>query len=357
MSSSGSLSGRVGALGAAAATLIARAGRARPAVLASADLEERRLATPPGAPPPSRAPSVAQTAALVERLTMEADLRNALVAGDLVLRYQPIVDLASGRIVAFETLCRWRHWSRGLLGPAHFVPLAEETGFIVTIGGWVLDESCRRLALWRARLGAARDLDVTVNLSAVELRDRGLVDRAASALDAAGLPAERLVVEVNEAAAYAEPQDRAARNLRTLTDMGVGLAVDDVGAPRPGNPTGRPDPDGWLWSMPVRLVKIDRSVTAGLGDRPTGSRAGVTVAAAGAPGAGRAGRTLAAAVGLAGERGVPAVAKGVETPEQLAHLYRLGCPAGQGFLFARPMDPADAEAYLRRLLRSTRSSA
>ena len=109
MSSSGSLSGRVGALGATAATLLAKAGRARPPVPAvpagpaGADLEELRLASPPGAPP-GRAPSMAQTAALVERLTMETDLRNALGAGDLVLRYQPIVDLATGRIIAFETL-------------------------------------------------------------------------------------------------------------------------------------------------------------------------------------------------------------------------------------------------------------
>jgi Amt family ammonium transporter len=349
--SSGSLSGRVGALGAAAAALLTRAGLARPPVAVGADLEELFLATPAGPPPDhppvGRAPSLAQTAALVERLTMEADLRNALVAGDLVLRYQPIVDLACGRIIAFETLCRWRHWSRGLLGPAHFLPLAEETGLIVPIGAWVLEESSRRLALWRGRLADAGGLDVTVNLSAAELRDRGLADRAAAALDAAGLPAERLVVEVNEAAAYAEPQDGAVRNLRALTDLGVGLAVDDVGAPRPGNRSGRPDPDGWLWRLPVRMVKLDRGVAAGLAD------AGGS--ADGAP-SGRAGQILAAALDLAGQRNVVAVAKGVETPEQLAQLYRLGCPAGQGFLFARPMDPADAEAYLRRLARSGRSA-
>jgi Amt family ammonium transporter len=282
-----------------------------------------------------RAPTLAETAALVERITMEADLRQALVAGDLVLRYQPIVDLATGRIIAFETLCRWRHWSRGLLGPAQFLPLAEETGLIVPVGAWVLEEGCRRLALWRGRLPAAGDLDLTVNLSAVELRDAGLADRAALALEAIGLPPERLVVEVNEAAAYADPSGPARRNLRALADLGIGIAVDDVGAPRPGNRRGRPDPDGWLWTLPVRLVKIDRGVTAGRGS----------------------GLVLAAVVELAAERRVRAVAKGVETPEQLARLYRLGCPAGQGFLFARPMDPSDAEAYLRRMLRSARSSA
>ena len=295
--------------------------------------------------------SMAQTAALVERITMEADLRNALVAGDLVLRYQPIVELHTGRVIAFETLCRWRHWSKGLLGPADFLPLAEETGLLVPIGGWVLEESCRRLALWRARLGGAGELAVTVNLSAVELRDHGLVDRAAHALDASGLPSGHLVVEVSEAAAYAEPQEPAVRNLEALTDLGVGVAIDDIGAPRPGNRTGRPDPGGWLWNLPVRMVKIERGIAAGLsGDAPA-----------------RAGRTLAAVLALAAERDVPAVVKGIETPDQLALLYRLGCPAGQGFLFARPMDPADTEAYLRRVsdpsasaqacLRASRSSA
>ena len=111
------------------------------------------------------------------------------------------------------------------------------------------------------------------------------------------------------------------------------MAVDDLGVLRPGGRSGRADRKGWLWSLPVRLVKIDRGVSAGLGDDLR---------------QGRSGRVLASALRLAAERGIPAVAKGVETPDQLAHLYRLGCPAGQGFLFARPMDPADAEAYLRR---------
>ena len=281
-------------------------------------------------------PSLTETAALVERLTMEADLRQALVAGDLVLRYQPIVDLKGGHVLAFETLCRWRHWSRGLLGPAQFLPLAEETGLIVPIGAWVLEEASRRLAAWRGRRPGIGDVAVTINLSAAELRDRGLVDRTAWALDTAGLPPERFLVEVNEAAAYAAAEDRAARNLRALTELGVGVAVDDVGLPRPGNRSGLPDPDGWLWALPVRLLKIDRSVAVGLGQGPAETRAG---------------RTLAAAVGLAAERGIPAVAKGIETADQLAELYRRGCPAGQGFLFARPMDPADAEAYLRRVSR------
>src|SRR2546423_3115125 len=145
MSLSGSLSGRVGAFGAAAAALLTRAGRARDLLAtgsAGADLEELLLATPAGALL-GRGPSMAQTAALVERITMEADLRHALVAGDLVLRYHPIVDLDVSRIVAFETLSRWRHWSKGLLGPAQFMPLAEETGLIVPIGGWVLEEMRR----------------------------------------------------------------------------------------------------------------------------------------------------------------------------------------------------------------------
>jgi len=344
MSLSESLSGRVGALGAAAGALLTRAGRARHVLAAGssrADLEELLLATPA-----ERPLSMAQTAALVERLTMEADLRNALVAGDLVLRYHPIVDLDLGRIIAFETLCRWRHWSKGLLGPAQFMPLAEETGLIVAIGGWVVEESSRRLALWRVRLPEADDVDVTVNLSAVELRDPALVDRTAQALDASGLPTGRLVVEVTEAAAYAEPQGAAVRNLTALTDLGVGLAIDDVGAPRRGSRAGHPDLDSWLWDRPVRLVKIDRSVTAVLGNA-------VDAGESGADSVRRAVQLLGEVMAEAADREVPVVAKGIETPQQLAQLSRLGCPAGQGFLFARPMDPADAEAFLHRMLRTT----
>ena len=343
MSLSGSMSGRVGALGAAAAAWLARAGRAVPAPeagSAGADLEELWLATPA-----ERPLSMAQTATLVERLTMEADLRNALVAGDLVLRYHPIVDLHTGETIAFETLCRWRHWSKGLLGPARFMPLAEESGLIVAIGGWVLEESTRRLAQWRTRLADAGTVDVTVNLSPIELRDPGLVDRAAKVLDSSGLPAERLVVEVTEAEAYAEPQEPAVRNLSALGDLGIGLAVDDVGAPRPGSPGGAPEFESWLWHRPIRLVKIDRGVTALLG-RPIDEDGG------GAASVLHAGRLLTAALSEARRRDVPVVAKGIETTEQLARLVQLGCPAGQGFLFARPMDPADAEAYLRRTLQT-----
>jgi EAL domain-containing protein (putative c-di-GMP-specific phosphodiesterase class I) len=284
-------------------------------------------------------------AALVERITMEADLRNALVTGDLVLRYHPIVDLHTGHTIAFEALCRWRHWSKGLLGPAQFMPLADESGLILGIGGWVLEESTRRLAQWRARLADAGPVDVTVNLSAVELRDPGLIDRAAKALESSGLPAERLVMEVTEAAAGTEPQDPAARNLSALAELGVGLAIDDIGARRPGCRSGLPDLEIWLWDRPVRFMKIDRGVTALLGkaiDKDGDGAASVL----------RAGRLLTAALSEARERDVPVVAKGIETPEQLARLTQLGCPAGQGFLFARPMDPADAEAYLRRALQT-----
>jgi EAL domain-containing protein (putative c-di-GMP-specific phosphodiesterase class I) len=313
--------------------------------LSGSDLEELLLATPA-----ERPLSMAQTAALVERITLEADLRHALVAGDLVLRYHPIVDLDTGGVIAFETLCRWRHWSKGLLGPAQFIPVAEESGMIVALGGWVTEESCRRLALWRNRLSEAGDVDVTVNLSAVELRDPGLVGRAAHALDAAGLPAERLVVEITEAAAYAEPQQPAVVNLSALTELGVGVAVDDVGAPRRGSRTGQPEFHSWLWDRPVRLVKIDRGVAAVLG-RATGP------GESGADSLRRAIHLLGDVLAEAAEREVPVVAKGIETTQQLAQLSRLGCPAGQGFLFARPMDPADAEAYLRRMMSHTQRRA
>ena len=152
------------------------------------------------------------------------------------------------------------------------------------------------------------------------------------------------MVEVTEAAAYSEPQEPAARNLSGLSELGVGLAIDDIGAPRRGSRTGHPNLGTWLWDRPVRLVKIDRGVTALLGNADDGGEGAASVI--------QAGRLLTAVLAVGADRDVPVVAKGIETPEQLARLTHLGCPAGQGFLFARPMDPADAEAYLRRMLRA-----
>lgn len=214
---------------------------------------------------------------------------------------------------------------------------------MVGVGGWVLEESTRRLAQWRTRLADTGAVHVTVNLSEAELRDARLVDRAARALDSSGLPAERLVVEVTEAAAYAEPEEPVVRNLSGLGDLGIGLAIDDVGAPRRGRASGAPEFGSWLWQRPIRLVKIDRGVTALLGNAVNDDGDGAAFLL-------HAGRLLTAALSEARRRDVPVVAKGIETAEQLARLVQLGCPAGQGFLFARPMDPADAEAYLRRAL-------
>ena len=152
-------------------------------------------------------------------------------------------------------------------------------------------------------------------------------------------------MEVTEAAAYAEPLEPAVRNLSALGDLGIGLAIDDVGAPRRDSRSGAPAFDSWLWHRPVRLVKIDRGVTALLGKA-------VDEDGHGAASVLHAGRLLTAALSEAGDRDIPLVAKGIETTEQLARLVQLGCPAGQGFLFARPMDPADAEAYLRRALQT-----
>jgi EAL domain-containing protein (putative c-di-GMP-specific phosphodiesterase class I) len=164
------------------------------------------------------------------------------------------------------------------------------------------------------------------------VRDLGLVDRAAQALDASGLPAERLIVEVTEAAAYAEPQEPVIRNLSALSDLGVGLAIDDIGAPRRRSRTGHPDLDSWLWHLPVRLVKTDRGVTAVLGNPAAGD--GASDASVGG-----AGRLLATAHAVATERDVPVVAKGIETPQQLAQLTRLGCPAGQASCSPGPWIP------------------
>ena len=186
-------------------------------------------------------------AAVMERLQLEGDLHKALERSELLLFYQPIVDLQSGQIVGAEALLRWRHPQRGLLPPSDFIPLAEESGQIVPIGKWVLEEACRSIRnLFRGRAS----FHVSVNLSARQLQETDLVDQVAGALQAGGLAPENLVLEVTETLIMLEPRTMIAR-LRALKELGVRLAIDDFG-------TGYSSLS-YLQNLPVDILKIDRS--------------------------------------------------------------------------------------------------
>jgi diguanylate cyclase (GGDEF)-like protein len=248
---------------------------------------------------------------MMDRLELERSLRSAITAGELRLDYQPIVCFDGWRVVAAEALVRWDHPERGVVHPAEFIPLAEESGLILPLGRWVLDEACRQLAAWRAAGRAA--LRVTVNLSVRQFADPDLVAAVAEALARAGLPADALWLEITESILM-EEVEATAETLRALKRLGVHLSVDDFG-------TGYSSLN-YLKRLPVDLLKIDRSFVAGLGSDPEDAA------------------IVHAIVSLARALRLSVVAEGVEHPDQLHALQRLGCNAVQGFLLARPA-PAD----------------
>jgi diguanylate cyclase (GGDEF)-like protein len=248
---------------------------------------------------------------MIERLDMEQSLRAAIAAGDLRLDYQPIVAFDHWKVVAAEALLRWDHPTRGAVEPAEFIPLAEESGLILPLGRWVLLEACRQLAEWRA--DGRPELQVTVNLSARQFSDPGLIDVVAEALARADLPAEALWLEITESVLM-EEVEATAETLVALKRLGVHLAVDDFG-------TGYSSLS-YLKRFPVDLLKIDRSFIDGLGTDPED------------------GAIVLAIVSLAQALRLEVVAEGVEHFHQLEALHRLGCDAVQGYLLARPA-PAD----------------
>jgi EAL domain-containing protein (putative c-di-GMP-specific phosphodiesterase class I)/PAS domain-containing protein len=248
------------------------------------------------------------------RRQLELDLRRALAAGEFHLLYQPLINLVSGRIAGFEALLRWRHPGRGLVSPADFIPLAEETGLILPLGEWVVREACREAVGWPP------EVSVAVNVSAVQFGSPRLVDAVAEALAASGLPGERLEIEVTESIML---QDTAATMavLRRLRAFGIRISMDDFG-------TGYSSLS-YLRSFPFDKIKIDQSFVRDLEKR------------------GDARAIVRAISGLGGSLGMRTSAEGVETPEQFEQLRADGCTEGQGYLFGRPVPGAAARALLR----------
>ncbi len=258
--------------------------------------------------------------AAITRFELGADLRRAIERGEFVLHYQPVVDLRAGTILGFEALVRWQHPTRGLLPPAAFVPAAEATGLIVSIGRWVLEESCRQAHLWQLANHVDPPLTMSANLSARELREPGLVENVAAILQRTGVDPATIVLEITETS-MVEDADGAIATLQALKALGVRLAIDDFG-------TGYSSLS-YLRRLPVDVLKLDRSfvVPAGRGDRESALVDAVF----------RLGRSL----------GLVTIAEGIEDTEQRDRLISLGCSVGQGYLFARPMAETAAAEFLR----------
>ncbi|HYL05804.1 MAG TPA: EAL domain-containing protein, partial [Thermoanaerobaculia bacterium] len=256
----------------------------------------------------------------VAALQLENDLRRALDRNEYLLHYQPIVELAGGRLIGFEALVRWQHPERGLLGPDSFINVAEETGLILPLGDWVLGEALRQLKRWELQLPRSRELALTVNISSRQFAQPDLVGRIGNALDAAGVAAGRLKVEITESL-IVQNQDTAADMLRGIKELGCSVCLDDFG-------TGYSSLN-YLLRFPIDTLKVDRSFLADLG---RGSRNSEIVLAV---------------IGLAQRLGLGVIAEGVENERQRQHLVDLGCVFGQGFLFAKPLAADSAGAVVQ----------
>jgi diguanylate cyclase (GGDEF)-like protein len=246
-----------------------------------------------------------------ERLQIEADLRKGLERDELEVHYQPFYSLHDQRIVGAEALVRWRHPTHGLIGPMSFIPMAEETGLILPLGGYVLDQACRQVRSIRERLNV--DLPISVNLSPRQFQESGLLSQVEAALAANGVPSELLMFEITETMVM-EDLSGAREVMKKLNRLGVPLAIDDFG-------TGHSSL-AYLKQFPVHEVKVDRAFIQGVAE----SRVDLAI--------------VRAIIDLAHAMGISVVAEGVETKDQAAELNMLGCPMGQGFYFSQPL-PAE----------------
>jgi diguanylate cyclase (GGDEF)-like protein/PAS domain S-box-containing protein len=254
----------------------------------------------------------------VEAMTVEQELQRGLERGELRLYYQPQVSLATGALAGVEALLRWQHPERGLLSPAAFLNVAEESGLIVGLGNWTVREACGRIAEWSGRPGDPR-ITVSVNLSAREVTHPDIVPMVLDATRRSGIDPSLLCIEVTESAAMAD-RDSGFRALRELSAEGVRVAIDDFG-------TGYSCLDQ-LRQMPADVIKIDRTFVSGL--EP------------GAPDS----ALVAAVIAMGRALDVEVVAEGIETEQQAAVLRELGCPLGQGYLFAEPLLPEQIDEML-----------
>jgi diguanylate cyclase (GGDEF)-like protein len=254
----------------------------------------------------------------VERDAVRGELAGALDGDQLELHYQPIFDVSSQQIVGFEALLRWRHPERGLVSPLEFIPLAEETGLIVPIGRWVLQEATRQAAEWQNRSPLGR-LRMSVNVSVRQFQHPDLVGDVAEALQRSGLNASLLTLEITESL-FAQDIEETTRKIDLLKAQGVRLALDDFG-------TGYSSLS-YLRRFPIDTLKIDKSFIDG-----------VTTSAEG--------RAVVAAITQLGQTlHLEVVAEGLETAEQVEALRALGCPLGQGYHFSRPLVAGDAVKLL-----------
>ena len=257
-----------------------------------------------------------------ERTELSTDLAHAVERDEFVMAYQPIVDLASGRMVGVEALVRWVHPERGVISPAVFVPLAEASGLIRPMGRWVLEEAARQQAHWRQTFGDRQPLSMEVNVSAAQLSDESLVEDILAIISETGIDPTSLVLEITESA-LVEDVDTVLVRLGQLAATGVRIALDDFG-------TGYSSLS-YLRRMPISILKIDRSFSGGI-DEPGSQSAAL----------------MRSIIGLATSLGMETIVEGVERDPQAAAVAEFGCRLAQGFLFSRPVPAEEITSLLER---------
>jgi diguanylate cyclase (GGDEF)-like protein/PAS domain S-box-containing protein len=256
---------------------------------------------------------------VLREMYLENALRQALEQQQFILHYQPVVSLKTGRIKGFEALVRWQHPQQGLISPAKFIPLAEETGLIVPLGNWILREACRQLSLWQAQYPIAQPLTLSVNLSPRQLQDANLIDELEAILAATAIAPQCLTLEITESVLI-EDIEHTIGLLSEIRAHGVGLSIDDFG-------TGYSSLS-YLHRFPFTALKVDQSFVSKLGQQQ--ENPGIV-------------RTI---VALADSLGLDAIAEGIETPDQLTFLQDIHCECGQGYLFSQPLAAERIEALL-----------
>ena len=254
------------------------------------------------------------------RFSIETELRRALEKDQLKLFYQPLIDLKSGEVAGFEALARWTHEDRGEISPVEFIPVAEESGLILTLGRWAMDRATQTLADWDRAAGEELPLYVAVNLSAIQVARDDVPALVSGALKSSGLSGNRLTLELTESSIVQDPA-RATRVFNALKALDCTVAMDDFG-------TGYSSL-AFLQRLPIDILKIDRSFVSGMMVDPD------SVA------------IVRAVLSLAEALGMSTTAEGIETVELATTLATLGCASGQGFYFAKPLEPDAAMEYWR----------
>jgi diguanylate cyclase (GGDEF)-like protein/PAS domain S-box-containing protein len=256
----------------------------------------------------------------LERLELEADLLKGIERGEFRVHYQPIVEMPSRRIKGFEALLRWMHPVRGLVSPVEFIPIAEEIGFIVDLGAWVLEQACRQTRQWQLQYPEHASLFISVNVSTKQFALPSLVDHVKECLRSTGLSGRNLKLEITESALMTDTEE-AARRLEQLRDLGVTISLDDFG-------TGYSSLS-YLQSFKIDTLKIDRSFVAQLGESEESDEIVRTI------------------INLAHNLGMEVTAEGIERINQHSQLNDMTCESGQGYHYSRPLIHGDAEDLLR----------